>query len=148
MRHRFFSTLLLATLALSAAEKKVQMKDLPPAVQKAVQLQSAGATIKGFAKETENGATTYEAEMIVNGHGKDVSFDPSGRVVAVEEEVALDSVPAQVKAGIEKATEGGRIKKVEKVTEGGTTSYEAAYSKGGKNHEVAVKPDGSPVKGK
>ena len=148
MRHRFFSTLLLAALALSAAEKGVQMKDLPPAVQKAVQEQSAGATIKGFAKETENGATTYEAEMIVNGHGKDVSFDSSGKVVAVEEEVALDSAPAQVKAGIEKATEGGRIKKVEKVTEGGTTSYEAAYSKGGRSHEVAVNPDGSPVKGK
>jgi hypothetical protein len=114
MRHRFFSTLLLAALALSAAEKGVQMKDLPPVVQKAVQEQSAGATIKGFAKETENGATTYEAEMIVNGHGKDVSFDPSGKVVAVEEEVALDSMPAQVRAAIEKATEGGRIKKVER----------------------------------
>jgi hypothetical protein len=37
---------------------------------------------------------------------------------------------------------------VEKVTEGGTTSYEASYSKGGKNHEVELKPDGSPVKGK
>jgi hypothetical protein len=86
--------------------------------------------------------------MIVNGHGKDVSFDPNGEVVAVEEEVALENVPAQVRAAIEKATEGGRIKKVEKVTEGGTTSYEAAYSKGGKNHEVALKPDGSPVKGK
>ena len=146
MRHRFFSTLLLAALALSAAEKRVQMKDLPPAVQKAVQEQSVGATIKGFAKETENGATTYEAEMIVNGHGKDVSFDPSGEVVAVEEEVALENVPAQVRAAIEKATEGGRIKKVEKVTEGGTTSYEAAYIKGGKNHEVALKPDGSPVR--
>jgi uncharacterized membrane protein YkoI len=148
MRHRFFSTLLLAALALSAAEKRVQMKDLPPAVQKAVQEQGIGATIKGFAKETENGATTYEAEMILNGHGKDVSFDPSGKVVAVEEEVGLENVPAQVRAAIEKATEGARIKKVEKVTEGGTARYEAAYSKGGKNHEVELKPDGSPVKGK
>ena len=86
MQHRCFSALLLAALASSAAEKRVQMKDLPPAVQKAVQEQSVGATIKGFTKESENGATTYEAEMIVNGHGKDVSFDPSGKVVAVEEE--------------------------------------------------------------
>lgn len=84
------------------------MKDLPPAVQRAVQERSAGATIKGFAQEIENGATTFEAEMIVSGHVKDVSFDPTGKVVGVEEEVALDRVPAQVKAAIERAAEGGK----------------------------------------
>ena len=148
MEHRFLATLLVAAIALSAAEKKVQMKDLPPAVQRAVQEQSAGATIKGFAQEIENGATTFEAEMIVNGHGKDVSFDPTGKVVGVEEEVALDRVPAQVKTAIERAAEGGKIKRVEKVTEGGTISFEATYTKAGKSHEIAVKPDGSPVKAK
>ena len=148
MEHRILATLLLAALALTAAEKKIQMKDLPPTVQKAVQEQSAGATIKGFTQETEKGATTYEAEMIVNGHGKDVSFDSAGRVVGIEEEVALDSVPAPVRAAIEKATERGKIKKVEKVTEGGTTSYEAAYTEAGKAREVAVKPDGSRMKAK
>ena len=148
MEHRFLATLLVAAIAMSAAEKKVQMKDLPPAVQRAVQEQSAGATIKGFAQEIENGATTFEAEMIVNGHGKDVSFDPTGKVVGVEEEVALDRVPAQVKAAIERAAEGGKIKRVEKVTEGSTISFEAAYTKAGKSHEIAVKPDGSPVKAK
>jgi uncharacterized membrane protein YkoI len=148
MEHRFLTTLLFGAIALSAAEKTVPEKDLPPAVQKAVQEQSAGATIKGFAQEIENGATTYEVEMIVNGHGKDVSFDPAGKVVGVEEEVVLDKVPAQVKAAIERAAEGGKIKKVEKVTEGGTTSFEAAYTKAGKSHEIAVKPDGSPVKAK
>ena len=143
---RLFAILLFATFILSAAEKKIQIKDLPPAVQKAVQEQSAGATIKGFSKETEKGATTYEAEMLVDGHTKDVSFDPSGKVVGIEEEVGLDSVPAQVKAAIEKATSGGKIKKVEKVSEGGTTSYEASYTKAGRRHEVAVKSDGSPLK--
>jgi hypothetical protein len=37
MEHRFLTTLLFGAIALSAAEKKVQEKDLPPAVQKAVQ---------------------------------------------------------------------------------------------------------------
>jgi len=32
--------------------------------------------------------------MIVNGHTKDVLMDPTGAVVEVEEEVALDSLPA------------------------------------------------------
>jgi uncharacterized membrane protein YkoI len=133
---------------MRAAETKVQMKELPPAVQKAVQQQSVSGTIKGFAKETENGATTYEAEMVVNGHGKDVSFDSTGKVVGIEEEVALDNVPPPVRSTIEKASSGGKLKKVEKVTEGGTTSYEAAYTKSGKSHEVVVKLDGSLVKSK
>ena len=146
MRLRLLATLSIPTVILLASEKKIQMKDLPAAVQQAVQSQSAGAMVKGFAKETENGATTYEAEMVVNGHGKDVSFDAAGRVIGVEEEVPLDAVPAAAKAAIAKRTAGGTIKKVEKVTEGSATSYEAAYTLGGKNHEMAVYADGSPVK--
>jgi hypothetical protein len=37
----------------TAAEKKLHMKDLPPAVQKTVQEQTKGAEIKGLSKETE-----------------------------------------------------------------------------------------------
>jgi hypothetical protein len=146
MRQYFFATLLLFALPGWSAEKKIQMKDLPLAVRQAVQTQSAGATVKGFAKETENGATTYEAELVVNGHGKDVSFDAAGKVISVEEEVALESIPSAAKAAIDQATAGGKIKKVEQVTEGGATSYEASYIKAGKKLEAAVKPDGSPVK--
>jgi hypothetical protein len=50
----------------------------------------------------------------VNGHGKDVSFDAAGNLVSVEEEVALESVPSAAKAAIDKATAGGKIKKVER----------------------------------
>src|ERR1700730_9176557 len=113
MRQYSFVTLLLVALPVWSAEKKIQMKDLPPAVQQAVQAQSAGATVKGFAKETENGTTTYEAEMLVNGHGKDISFDAAGKVISVEEEVALESIPPAAKAAIIQERGGGKIKKVE-----------------------------------
>lgn len=36
---------------------------------------SKGATIEGFSQETENGKTTYEIEMVVDGHTKDVELD-------------------------------------------------------------------------
>src|SRR6266853_2055724 len=85
----------------SAQEKKIRRSDLPPAVEKTVAAESAGATIKGFSTEKEKGETFYEAEMTVNGHGKDVLIDASGTVVEVEEEVALDKLPAEVKAGLE-----------------------------------------------
>ena len=62
----------------AAQEKKLKRSDLPPTVEKTVEEVSKGATIKGFSKESENGKTTYEVEMAVNGHSKDVEMDPSG----------------------------------------------------------------------
>jgi uncharacterized membrane protein YkoI len=143
-------TCLALTLALAAAgiaaETKVQMKDLPPAVQKAVQAQTAGAQIKGLSKETEKGKTVYEVETLVNGKSRDLTLDAAGTVVEIEEQVALDSIPAAAKAAIEKKTAGGRIKTVESVTKGSEMVYEAAYAKGGKSHEFQVRADGSDVK--
>ena len=92
MKTSWFLILASASLSL-AAEKKIQMKDLPAAVQQAVEHESAGATIRGLAREVENGKTTYEAEMTVNGHAKDVTFDTMGKIVGVEEEVAIDGLP-------------------------------------------------------
>src|SRR5262249_16274626 len=102
-----------------AQEKKIKRADLPPAVEKTVATESAGATIKGFSKEKEKGETFYEAEMMVNGHSKDVTMDASGNVVEVEEEVAFEKLPAEVKAGLEAKAGNGKIGKVESLTKKG-----------------------------
>jgi uncharacterized membrane protein YkoI len=130
-----------------AAEKKIQSKDLPPAVQKAVPAETKGAEIKGYNQETEKGKTFYEVETVLNGKSRDLLFDASGGLVEVEEEVALDSIPSAAKAAIEKRAASGKVDKVESVTKGQSVSYEAEItSKTGKRSEVAVKADGSPVK--
>jgi uncharacterized membrane protein YkoI len=135
----------LVTVAL-AAETKVKFQDLPSAVQQAVKQQSQGATVRGYSKEVEHGKTIYEAELTVNGHTKDVSFDASGNVVSVEEEVAIASIPAAARDAILKAAAPGRVKVVELVTENGISSYEAAIVKRGKTSEVKVDAGGKPVK--
>jgi uncharacterized membrane protein YkoI len=133
--------------AATAAEKKLQMKDLPAAVQKTVQEQTKGAEIKGLSKETEKGKTSYEVETMVNGKHRDFLVDVKGAVTEVEDETTMDSIPAAAKAAIEKKAAGGKIGMVETMTRGGATFYEAAYtSKDGKKHEVLVKPDGTEVK--
>ena len=76
---------------------------MPPAVEKTVARESEGATIKGFATEVEKGQRLYEAELIVNGHHKDISMNRQGEIVEVEEEVSMDSLPATVQAGLRKA---------------------------------------------
>jgi uncharacterized membrane protein YkoI len=141
----FAAASLLLIPALSA-DTKVKMADLPPAVQAAVKEQTKIATLVGLSKETENGKTTYEAETTVNGKSRDVSFDKTGAIVAVEQEVDLDSLPAPAKAAIQKKVGTGTLKKVESVTEGKAVSYEATIVKAGKSSEVGVNADGTPHK--
>ncbi len=140
--------LIAAAVLAGAAEKKVAMKDLPPAVQKTVQDQTKGAEIKGLSLETENGKTSYEVETIANGKHRDLEIDAQGTVTEVEEETALDTIPPAAKATIEKKAAGGKIAMVETVTHGTTIAfYEAHFTgKDGKRHEVQVKPDGTETK--
>jgi uncharacterized membrane protein YkoI len=139
------SGLLLAGTA-SAQEKKIKRSDLPPAVEKTVVAQSAGATIKGFSTEKENGQTIYEAEMTVNGHSKDISMAADGSIVEIEEQVALDSLSPDVKAGLQAKAGKGTILKVESLTKKGKlVAYEAKVDTNGKKSEVQVGPDGKPL---
>jgi hypothetical protein len=132
---------------LAMAAKSLAVKDLPPAVQKTVQEQTKGAEIKNISKETEKGVTQYEVETMVTGKHRDFNVDTKGGLVVVEEEVAIDSIPAAAKAAIQKKVGAGKLGMVETMTKGAATMYEAAYTgKDGKKHAVLVKADGAETK--
>jgi hypothetical protein len=136
---------LMATSAI-AQEKKIRRSDLPPAVEKTVTAQSSGAAVKGFSKEMEKGQTYYEAEMIVNGHTKDILINATGTIVEVEEQVAMDALPAAVKSGLQAKAGKGKLVKVESITKkDNLVAYEAQVRNGGKKSEVQVGPDGKPL---
>ena len=140
------ATLCAVRLPAQEHEKKINRSDLPPAVEKTVAAQTQGATIRGFNEEKENGKTYYEAETTVNGHSKDISIDEQGNVVEVEEEVALGSLPAEVKEGLMKAAGRGTITKVESLTKRDKlVAYEAKVMTNGKRSEIQVGPDGKPL---
>jgi hypothetical protein len=129
-----------------AADKKLTKSELPAPVQKAAYDQSKGATVLGYASEQENGQILYEAQLKVNGHTKDVSMDASGKVVEVEEEVALNSLPPEVQKGLIAAAGKGKIGKVESLTKSGKlVAYEAVAVTNGKRSEVQVGPLGSKL---
>ncbi len=141
------AALSLSTIAV-AQEKKIQRADIPDAVEKTVAVQSQGATIKGFSQEIENGQTFYEAEMTIKGHSKDIEMDSTGAIVEVEEQVALDSLPAAVKAGLQAKAGVGKIVKVESLTKHDKlVAYEAKVQTeaSGKKKEIQVGPDGKPL---
>ena len=138
------AVLAVSLVGLVAAEKKIQRKDLPAAVQKAVQAEEAkGAKVVGLATEVEGGKTLYEVETTVNGRARDLLFDSAGAPVETEETVGIETVPGPVRAAFEAR---GKVLTVERVTKGGLVTYEAQVDRNGKKSEIAVHADGTPVK--
>src|ERR1700730_9126747 len=137
----------LATLStIPAQEKKLKREELPPAVEKTVAEQSKGAAIRGFSTGLEYGKMLYEVELVVSGHGKDISMDEQGNIVEVEEEVSIESLPGGVKEGLTKAAGSGIVGKVESLTKRGKlVAYQAVVKTGAKRSEIQVGPDGKKL---
>ncbi len=144
-------TILLTLSAFActfAADKKMALKDVPPAVQKTIEANLNGAEIKNINKEVEKGAVQYEVETMLNGKHRDFDVSAKGTLLVVEEEIAVDSIPPAAKATIMKKVGAGKLGMVETFTRpGGETMYEASFtSKAGKKAEVLVKADGTEAK--
>ncbi len=137
----------LAATLMTAQEKKIKRSDLPAAVEKTVAAQSQGTKIRGFSEEKDQeGQTNYEAELVVNGHSKDILIDGNGAIVEIEEQVAINSLPAPVKEGLQAKAGKGKLLKVESVTKHDKLmAYEAQVMSEGKKSEVQVGPDGKPL---
>ena len=143
-----FSFCLLLPVAALAQERgrQVKMADLPEAVQKTVREQSQGAKIEELSKEVEKGRTIYTVEMIVSGHTKELLLDPDGKIIAIEEQIALEVLPPTAKVGIEQQAGNGKIVKVESITKGAAiVGYEAHIKRDGKLTEIRVGTDGKLV---
>jgi uncharacterized membrane protein YkoI len=126
-----------------AGEKEVQLKDLPPAVQAAVQLQTNGVESFRLSQEEENGKTFYEVETTKNGLSRDVLLNEVGVLVEVEEEIDPAKLPAAARKAVEGVAVGGFIKKVEAVTRDGVTEYEVSIKGGKGKSKVLVTGDGT-----
>ena len=150
MKIRLGAVSLVIALAICsvvvAQEKKITRAQLPAAVEKTVARESQGATINGFATEIENGKRLYEVELTVDGHSKDISMDKNGTIVEIEEEVAMDSLPAAVQAGLRNAGGAGTIGKIESLTRRGKlVAYEGHVKTGAKRSEIQVGPNGEKL---
>ncbi len=144
--HLTAASVIALTICAVAQEKKIDRSALPPAVEKTVQQQSAGAIVKGFSTEVENGRRVYEAEMMVDGHSKDIEIAPDGTLNEIEEQVAFNSLPANVQTGLTARAAGAKITKVESlIKKERLVAYEAATLKGAKKGEIQVGPDGKPL---
>jgi uncharacterized membrane protein YkoI len=148
-------------------EEEITLDQAPAAVQATIQAEAQGGTIKEIERETENGKTVYEAEVIINGQEVEIEVASDGTLLGKEvedmdddedgddddedvddddedeEEVTLDEAPAAVQATILKHAQGGTIEEIERETEDGQVVYEAEVEINGKEYEIEVAADGT-----
>jgi hypothetical protein len=111
-------------------------------VQRTADVQAKGATVVGYARDTEHGKTEYEVHLLVEGHTKDITIDPNGKLLEVEEQVDINALPLAV-ASLHRQAGQGNITKVESLTKHGEiVAYEAQVDSNGKHREIQVGPNG------
>jgi hypothetical protein len=130
-----------------AAEHSVACSTLPPAVQQKSKPMLEGSVVHGCVRDISMGKTTYELELLKDGRSRDITFDPDGNALEVEEQIDFASLPKPVAAAIQKEVGTDHLGKIESLTRGGTLiSYETAVARNGKRREIAFRPDGFAMK--
>ncbi len=134
-----------ASASQSKAAPHVDLSKYPAAVRTTIEAETKNATLKGVSKEVEKGKTQYEVETLVNGKSRDLLIDPAGKLLEVEEELAVDAAPAPVQAALKQYA---KVVKLESVNRDGVVTYEASVQgKNGKKSSVALDAQGKPIKG-
>lgn len=130
----------------SAQAKKLQQSDLPEAVQATAARESAQGKVTGYWQRDQDGAVTYEVDMVVDGHARGVLINAEGTVVAVQEEVPLEKLDPGVQAGLKSQAGDAKIGKVFSISKDGQVMrYVGIVDKGEQKTTVQVGPDGAPV---
>jgi len=145
---------LAAGIALTAAteiaqaidpEQRIKKSEMPEAVQATADRESAGATVKEYAKAVEKGQAVYAMDIVTDGHAKEILIGGDGNVVSVQEEVPFAQLPPEIQAGLKQQAGKGRIDRVLAISKNtAVTGYEAHVSANGKTSRIEVGVDGKP----
>lgn len=122
-------------------ERKVKEAEVPKAALEALRKAANNAAFTEFAEEVEHGHKFYEGSYKGPNGNVDVVVTEAGDLVVIEEVVPADSVPAAVRAALEK--EAGKDAKAtwEKKT---IVMFEVHFKKDGKSKELVFTPEGRP----
>lgn len=124
----------VSLLSISAAgqEKKITAKQVPAAVMTAFKTAYPNATIRGYAREKEDGKVFYEIESREGTTSRDILYHPDGAVAEIEESIAPADLPADAQEAIRKQYPKALITLAEKTTVGDKVGYEVSGRQGRK----------------
>jgi hypothetical protein len=94
------SVVSMLTCSVLAQEARLKKKQVPRAVIAAFQSAYPQATMRGFAREKENGKVYYEVESIEGQTTRDVLYNADGTVAEIEEGIAVGDLPAAAVEGL------------------------------------------------
>jgi uncharacterized membrane protein YkoI len=136
----------LLAVSVVAQEKKITARDVPAGVMSAFKTAYSNATIRGYAREKENGKVFYEIESREGTTTRDVLFNPDGTVAEVEESVAASDLPAEVQQAFKEKYPKAVISRAEKTTAGDKVSYEIVARQGKRKVTLEVDSSGRVLK--
>lgn len=99
-----------------AEEKEIPMEELPAVVLSAAKTACPDGMIKEASKETDDGVTAYEVEMMVGKLGCDLKISAEGTLLEKEQQIAVKDLPRKVAGTLKKFTDID-VKKAELVQE-------------------------------
>jgi hypothetical protein len=118
---------------------------MPQAVQKTAMANMENALPVSIGSFKGEQGWEFQVNTRLNGEYHDLLIDENGKLLAVKDGTDLASIPAAVKAAIEKEAAASEIVTLEKVTEGGLVSYSAVMQDDapGKYVRIRVAADGT-----
>jgi hypothetical protein len=125
-------------------ERGIPEAQVPPAALAAIKKMAGMAKIDQFEEKMKHDAKIYKAEWKTPEGEMEVVVTAAGDLLATEEPVMADKVPAAVRMAAENEAGAGAKIEYEKKT---IIVYEAKFKKGDKEEEVKICPTGKTMCG-
>jgi hypothetical protein len=121
--------------------------DCPTPVKQAIDKAFPKASISKCAPENEHGRDQFEVVLVRAGGGRvEVDVAPDGRILLIEEPIALDQVPAAVMKAFAARYPKAKATSAEKQSPtGAAPNYELAFAIDGKRREATFTTAGAFV---
>lgn len=128
----------------------VKFDTCPAAVKKTFEAEAKGYKLDTVGKETDEGETTYWADVHIGGRVYSIGVTEDGTLsemnLAVDvDEVSFEKAPPIVQATFKKEAWDQKIETLGKDIKYGDTIYEATVEHKGKTYEIVVAQDGTLV---
>ena len=135
-------------LAISSfgQETKITKKDVPSAVLTAFRNTYPKATLRGYAKEIEEGKTYFEIESTNGSLSVDALYQGDGTLAELEEQVVPADLPAVVKEAAKAKHPDAKIAKAEKTTRGDAITYELRLTSRKTSISIVINQNGDVIK--
>lgn len=144
----------LAILAAAVAPAKgeesvdVELADCPAAVQKTLKEEARGGRIEAVSKETDEGKTSYFADVVIGGKSYGISVAEDGVLNEFsfhvdDHQIGLTDCPEAVQKTIREAAKGAKIRDVSRELNLGVKVFTTEFESHGKRYKIMVTEDGT-----